>query len=119
MIILSSGEIMGRKDKRWVLQRKRDFYYKLAKKLKYRSRASFKLMQLNEKFIVIKPGKIVLDLGCATGKISEYISDLTNAQITGIDYVKNAIKRAKERTFNKSSKLTFQHMDFNNLKFSE
>ena len=61
----------------------------------------------------------VLDLGCATGKISEYISDLTNAQITGIDYVKNAIKRAKERTFNKSSNLTFQHMDFNNLKFSE
>lgn len=61
----------------------------------------------------------VLDLGCATGKISEYISDLTNAQITGIDYVRNAIKRAKERTLNKSSKLTFQHMDFNNLKFSE
>lgn len=61
----------------------------------------------------------VLDLGCATGKISEYISDLTNAQITGIDYVKNAIKRAKERTLNKSSKLIFQHMDLNNLKFPE
>lgn len=61
----------------------------------------------------------VLDLGCATGKISEYLSDLTNAQILGIDYVKNAIKKAKERTLNKSSKLTFQHMDFNNPKFPE
>ncbi|NPA62729.1 MAG: 23S rRNA (uridine(2552)-2'-O)-methyltransferase [Methanococci archaeon] len=58
---------MGRKSKRWYLQRKRDFYYKLAKKLQYRSRASFKLMQLNEKFNVIKPRKIILDLGCAPG----------------------------------------------------
>lgn len=61
----------------------------------------------------------VLDLGCATGKISEYLSDVTNAHFTGIDYVKNAIKRAKERTLIKNSKLTFQQMDFNNLKFPE
>lgn len=60
----------------------------------------------------------VLDLGCATGKITEYISDLTNAEITGIDYVKTAIKKAKERTLNEKNKLTFLHMNMNNLKFS-
>ncbi|MFU8652829.1 RlmE family RNA methyltransferase [Methanotorris formicicus] len=58
---------MGRKDKRWVLQRKKDFYYNLAKKQKYRSRATFKLFQLNEKFRFMKEGDIVVDLGCAPG----------------------------------------------------
>lgn len=78
---------MGRKDKRWVLQRKRDFYYKLAKKLKYRSRASFKLMQLNEKFNVIKPGKIVLDLGCAPGGWMQVAREIVGDKgfVIGID----------------------------------
>ncbi len=58
---------MGKKDKRWVLQRKKDLYYRLAKKNKYRSRASYKLLQLNEKFNVIKPNDVVVDLGCAPG----------------------------------------------------
>lgn len=61
----------------------------------------------------------VLDLGCATGGITEYISNLTKAQITGIDYVKNAIKKAKERTIKKRSKILFKYMDFNNLKFPD
>ncbi|WP_456416119.1 23S rRNA (uridine(2552)-2'-O)-methyltransferase [Methanocaldococcus sp.] len=78
---------MGRKDKRWLLQRKRDFYYKLAKKLKYRSRASFKLMQLNEKFNIIKPGKIVLDLGCAPGGWMQVAREIVGDKgfVIGID----------------------------------
>lgn len=58
---------MGRKDKRWILQRKKDLYYQLAKKNKYRSRAVYKLLQLNEKFRIIKEDDIVVDLGCAPG----------------------------------------------------
>ncbi|MBW9220929.1 23S rRNA (uridine(2552)-2'-O)-methyltransferase [Methanothermococcus sp. SCGC AD-155-M21] len=58
---------MGKKDKRWVLQRKKDTYYKLAKKNKYRSRAVYKLFQLNERFNIIKEGNVVVDLGCAPG----------------------------------------------------
>ena len=69
------------------ITRKRDFYYKLAKKLKYRSRASFKLTQLNEKFNIIKPGKVVLDLGCAPGGWMQVAREIVGDKgfVIGID----------------------------------
>lgn len=45
----------------------RDHYYKLAKNLGYRSRAAFKLLEINKRFKVIKNGYLVLDLGAAPG----------------------------------------------------
>jgi len=53
--------------KRWLRERKSDFYYKKAKSLDYRSRASFKLMQIDERFRVLPPGGAVADLGAAPG----------------------------------------------------
>ena len=53
--------------KRWLKERKNDFYYKKAKQLNYRSRASFKLHQINEKFDIFRPGFAVADLGAAPG----------------------------------------------------
>ncbi|WP_423792586.1 RlmE family RNA methyltransferase [Methanocaldococcus indicus] len=78
---------MGRKDKRWILKRKKDFYYNLAKKLNYRSRAAFKLFQLNEKFNIIKPGNIVVDLGCAPGGWLQAARELVGEKgfVVGID----------------------------------
>lgn len=48
-------------------ERKRDPYYLLAKKEEYRSRAAFKLIQLQRKFGLIRPGDMCLDLGCSPG----------------------------------------------------
>ena len=48
-------------------QAKRDLYRRLAKRRGYRSRAAFKLFQLQNKFKVINRGNRVLDLGCAPG----------------------------------------------------
>jgi 23S rRNA (uridine2552-2'-O)-methyltransferase len=81
------SDIMGKKDKRWVLQRKNDFYYKLAKRNKYRSRASYKLLQLNEKFNIIKSGNIVVDLGCAPGGWLQASRDIVgeNGFVVGVD----------------------------------
>ncbi|MEM2944096.1 MAG: RlmE family RNA methyltransferase [Methanomassiliicoccales archaeon] len=53
--------------RRWVIERRRDFYYKKAKAMNYRSRAAFKLMQINERFKIIKRGDRVVDLGAAPG----------------------------------------------------
>lgn len=53
--------------KRWLNERRNDFYYRKAKQLNYRSRASFKLHQINEKFGIFKPGMSVVDLGAAPG----------------------------------------------------
>lgn len=52
---------------RWLERRKRDHYYKMAKREKYRSRAAYKLKQALEKYGFIKPGDVVVDLGAAPG----------------------------------------------------
>lgn len=53
--------------KNWMQERRRDYYYRKAKQLDYRSRASFKLMQLDDRFNLFRPGMTVVDLGAAPG----------------------------------------------------
>ncbi|OPY34442.1 MAG: Ribosomal RNA large subunit methyltransferase E [Methanomassiliicoccales archaeon PtaU1.Bin124] len=53
--------------KTWLAARRHDHYYRLAKQLDYRSRASFKLIQIDDKFKLLKPGSLVVDLGAAPG----------------------------------------------------
>jgi 23S rRNA (uridine2552-2'-O)-methyltransferase len=57
--------------KKWNTERKNEHYYKMAKKQQYRSRASYKLLQLNKRFKVIKAGDKVVDLGAAPGGWSQ------------------------------------------------
>ncbi len=57
--------------KRWQVEKKKEHYYKSAKKENYRSRASYKLIQLNKKFRIIKDGDHVVDLGAAPGGWSQ------------------------------------------------
>ena len=59
---------MGR---RWYLERRKDYYYRSAKKHKYRSRASYKLLQLDNRFHIIGEGDKVVDLGAAPGGWSQ------------------------------------------------
>jgi 23S rRNA (uridine2552-2'-O)-methyltransferase len=53
--------------KAWLQDRKRDYYYKKAKEEKYRSRASYKLLQAVSKYRFIKDSDVILDLGAAPG----------------------------------------------------
>jgi len=50
-----------------VRERKRDYYYRKAKEGKYRSRATFKLLQAVQKYHFLKRGDVVVDLGAAPG----------------------------------------------------
>jgi len=61
----------------------------------------------------------VLELGCGIGTITEYISDVTKADILGIDFATNAIKRAMERTSEKRQRLHFQEGNMNDLDFPD
>ena len=56
---------------RWEMERKNDPYYKRAKANEYRSRASYKLKQLDKKYRIIKKGDTVVDLGAAPGGWSQ------------------------------------------------
>ena len=56
---------------RWVDEHRRDPYARRAKREDYRSRAAYKLLQINKKFRVLHQGDAVLDLGCAPGGWSQ------------------------------------------------
>ena len=51
----------------WIKERKREYYYRKAKEEKFRSRASYKLLQAVKKHNFIKPGYVVVDLGSSPG----------------------------------------------------
>jgi len=53
--------------KAWIRERKRDYYYRLAKEERYRSRAAYKLLEAVDKYGFIKSGDVVVDLGAAPG----------------------------------------------------
>jgi 23S rRNA (uridine2552-2'-O)-methyltransferase len=53
--------------KAWIQDRQREYYYKKAKEENYRSRATYKLVQANEKYGFIQRNDIVVDLGAAPG----------------------------------------------------
>src|ERR1700722_9792393 len=53
--------------RQWLQRHLNDPYVAAAQEEGYRSRAAFKLIQLNDKFKLLKPGMRVLDLGAAPG----------------------------------------------------
>ena len=60
----------------------------------------------------------VLDIGCGNGKMAEYISDLIQASVTGIDYIPEAIEQAMKSTRNKRELLRFRVANLEFLDFA-
>ena len=78
-----------KKSNSWKIKQHRDQYFKKSKTLGYRSRASFKLIELNKKYKFIKKGTCLLDLGSSPGSWSQVASQIiTSGRIMSID-VKN------------------------------
>jgi 23S rRNA (uridine2552-2'-O)-methyltransferase len=65
---------------RWLNEHVNDPYVKQAQKDGYRSRSSYKLIQLNEKDRLIRPGMMVVDLGSAPGGWSQVAGRLVGAK---------------------------------------
>ena len=59
---------------RWLERQLNDPYVHRAKREGYRSRAAYKLIELDDKFRFLKPGRRVLDLGAAPGSWTLYVS---------------------------------------------
>ena len=59
---------------RWHQKRLKDNFFSEAKKLGYRSRSAFKLIEINKKFRILKKGQNALDLGAAPGGWSQVLS---------------------------------------------
>ncbi|MEO3726711.1 23S rRNA (uridine(2552)-2'-O)-methyltransferase RlmE [Pseudomonas syringae] len=64
----------------WLKRHVNDPYVKQAQKDGYRSRASYKLLEIQEKYKLIRPGMNVVDLGAAPGGWSQVTSRLIGGQ---------------------------------------
>ncbi len=76
----------------WLERQLNDPYVLKAKAEGYASRAAFKLIEINEKYDIIKPGDRVIDLGAAPGGWCQVATALTNSTadaptVVGIDYL--------------------------------
>ena len=87
--------------KQWLREHRKEAYYKKAKREGYRSRAAFKLFQINKKFRLMKEGQRVIDLGAAPGGWSQVALELVGSggkvigvdidsitPMTGVDFIK-------------------------------
>ena len=71
---------------RWLERQLNDPYVRRAKADNYRSRAAYKLLELDERFGLLKGVKAVVDLGIAPGGWSQVVSRLVpGAKVAGID----------------------------------
>ncbi len=72
--------------KNWIIKQKRDIYIKQSKIEGYRSRAAYKLKEINEKFKILKNGISLIDLGAAPGSWSQFVyRNFKNSKIVSID----------------------------------
>ena len=89
-------------------------YNVLAKKLGYRSRAAFKLIQIDDQENILKKNINIVDLGCAPGGWSQVVSNklkgtgsivaidiLDMPKIKGVKFIKNDLRNLDETKLNK------------------
>ena len=72
--------------KSWVIRQRRDKYVRQSKLEGYRSRAVYKLKELDERFKIIKNNLSILDIGSAPGSWTQYLSEKSKgSKIMSID----------------------------------
>jgi len=75
------------KTRAWHHQHANDFYVRRSVEQGYRSRAAYKLMEIDDKDRLLKPGGVVVDLGCAPGGWCQVAAERMKGQgrVVGID----------------------------------
>jgi 23S rRNA (uridine2552-2'-O)-methyltransferase len=69
----------------WLKRQLNDPYVREAERLGYRSRAAFKLKEIDEQLHLIKPGMVVIDLGAAPGGWSQVAVERGAKKVVGLD----------------------------------
>ena len=96
--------------KNWINKQRRDIFVRKSKVEGYRSRAVYKLQEIDDKFKIFKNGISVIDLGAAPGSWSQYASKkIKNGKILSIDLL----------DFEKIDKIFQLKGDFTNDKVKE
>jgi 23S rRNA (uridine2552-2'-O)-methyltransferase len=88
----------NRISKDWINKQKRDIYVRQSQVDGYRARSAYKLIEIDEKFKILKNGISVIDLGASPGSWSQYISRtvksgrLVSIDIKGMEEIENTIQ---------------------------
>ena len=88
----------NRISKNWINKQKRDIYVRQSQVDGYRARSAYKLIEIDEKFKILKNGISVIDLGASPGSWSQYISRtvksgrLVSIDIKGMEEIENTIQ---------------------------
>ena len=88
----------NRISKNWINKQKRDIYVRQSQVDGYRARSAYKLIEINEKFKILKNGISVIDLGASPGSWSQYISRtvksgrLVSIDLKGMEEIENTIQ---------------------------
>ena len=72
--------------KEWIKRQRRDIYVRKSKQEGFRSRAVYKLQEINDKYKILKNGFSIIDLGAAPGGWSQFtIEKYKNCKLLSID----------------------------------
>lgn len=73
---------------RWYSEKKKEHFYKEAKRFGYRARSAFKLIQIQKRFSILRTEDFVIDLGAAPGGWSQVAKDIVGEKgtVVGIDF---------------------------------
>ena len=88
----------NRISKNWINKQKRDIYVRQSQVDGYRARSAYKLIEIDEKFKILKNGISVIDLGASPGSWSQYISRtvksgrLVSIDVKGMEEIENTIQ---------------------------
>ena len=97
------------KSKDWLNRQKRDFYVKKAKEKGYLSRAAYKLIEIENKYQIIKEAKKIIEFGAAPGGWSQVALEINpKIEITAIDIIELKINHP-QITFYKEDYLNFNY----------
>jgi len=82
---LGPTDLKGRKTaaQNWLKRQWNDPYVSRARQEHYRCRSAFKLMEIDQKFNILRPGYVVLDCGSAPGSWSQVAVRSVNADGAG------------------------------------
>mgnify|MGYP006163165537 FL=1 len=98
----------NRISKNWINKQKRDIYVRQSKVDGYRARSAYKLIEIDEKFKILKNGISVIDLGASPGSWSQYIARtvksgrIVSIDIKGMEEIENIIQIKGDFTEKKS-----------------
>ncbi|MFN5351837.1 MAG: RlmE family RNA methyltransferase [Alphaproteobacteria bacterium] len=84
-IKITNKKIKSNSSKKWLRRQLADPFVEKAKMAGFRSRAIFKLEDMQEKFKLIGKNSSVLDLGCAPGSWLQLVVELTKEKVMGVD----------------------------------